>query len=124
MTNDLQHLQKTDLGIEVAYAAPLAYLFVWVSGLALLFLEKKNQYVRFHAAQSVVLFGGLTVLSGIAGAVPLIGWAFVPLIGLAAAASWIFMMFRAWDDSRDGAALRIPVVADAADALLVERLIS
>jgi uncharacterized membrane protein len=118
MSNDLQHLQKTDLGIEVRYAAPLSYLLVWVSSLAMLFLEKKNPYVRFHAAQSVVLFGGLTVVSAIAGAVPLIGWLFVPVVGLIAAASWLFMMFRAYDDSRDGLPLKLPVIGDLAQKLL------
>ncbi len=118
MSNDLQHLQKTDLGIEVRYAAPLSYLLVWISGLAMLFLEKKNPYVRFHAAQSTVLFGGLTVVSAIAGAVPLIGWLFVPVVGLVAAVSWLFMMFRAYDDSRDGLPLKLPIVGDLAQKLL------
>ena len=53
MSNELKHLQKTDIGLEVCYTAPLAYAAGWISGLGLLFLERNNRYVRFHAAQSV-----------------------------------------------------------------------
>lgn len=38
--------------------ALLAYLFGWVSGLAVLFTQDDRE-VRFHAAQSVIAFGGL-----------------------------------------------------------------
>jgi uncharacterized membrane protein len=42
-------------------AAMLAYLFGWVSGLILLFVDRRP-FVRYHAAQSVVVFA---VLSGV-----------------------------------------------------------
>ncbi len=118
MSNDLDHLKKTDLGIEVCYAAPLSYLLVWVSGLAMLFLEKNNPYVRFHAAQSVVLFGGISVVSAITGAVPVIGWMFVPFIALGALVAWVFMIYRAWDDAREGTPLKLPIIGDLAQKLL------
>lgn len=118
MSHDLEHLKKTDLGIEVCYAAPLSYLLVWISGIAMLFLEKKNPYVRFHAAQSVVLFGGLSLVWVVAGMVPLVGWLFLPIVALVSAAAWLFMMFRAWDDARDGTPLKLPIVGDVAQKLL------
>jgi uncharacterized membrane protein len=33
----------------------------WVSGLVFLLLEKKDKFVRFHAIQSIVVFGAFTV---------------------------------------------------------------
>jgi hypothetical protein len=44
-------------GLETHVASTLAYAGGWVSGLILLFVEKSNRVVRFHAMQSVVTFG-------------------------------------------------------------------
>ena len=113
-----RHLQKTQLGIEVCYVAPLAYLFVWLSGLALLVLEPRDPYVRFHAAQSVVVFGGLTVLNTGLTFLPFIGWLRVPIAGLVTIGLWVLLMYRAWEDSRSGVPYRLPIAADVADRLL------
>jgi uncharacterized membrane protein len=42
-------------------AAALSYLFGWISGLFFLLVDKRP-YVRYHAAQSVVVFAALSVL--------------------------------------------------------------
>jgi uncharacterized membrane protein len=42
-------------------AAALSYLFGWVSGLAFLLFDRRP-FVRYHAAQSVVVFGTLSLL--------------------------------------------------------------
>jgi uncharacterized membrane protein len=42
-------------------AAALTYLFGWISGLAFLLFDRRP-FVRYHAAQSVVVFGTLTFL--------------------------------------------------------------
>jgi uncharacterized membrane protein len=41
-------------------AAALSYLFGWIGGLIVLLVDRRP-YVRFHAAQSVVVFGTLSV---------------------------------------------------------------
>jgi uncharacterized membrane protein len=51
----------TTLGMDERWERVLAYLFFWVSGLVLFFTEK-NQNVRWHALQSIVTFGGLSIL--------------------------------------------------------------
>jgi uncharacterized membrane protein len=43
--------------------AGLSYLFWWVSGLFVYFNERHNRFVRFHAVQSILLTGALTVMS-------------------------------------------------------------
>jgi uncharacterized membrane protein len=50
---------STHLSANVA--AALSYLFGWVSGLVLLLVDKRP-FVRYHAAQSVVVFGTLSLL--------------------------------------------------------------
>ncbi|MBE3559209.1 MAG: hypothetical protein IMW89_08295 [Ktedonobacteraceae bacterium] len=52
----------TTLGLSERVESVLAYLFFWVSGLVL-FLFEKNREVRWHAAQSLVTFGMLSLLS-------------------------------------------------------------
>ena len=45
--------------VSETVAAMLAYLFGWVGGLVLLFVDRRP-FVRFHAAQSVVIFATLS----------------------------------------------------------------
>jgi uncharacterized membrane protein len=52
----------TTLGLDERLERVLAYLFFWVSGL-LLFLFEKNRNVRWHALQSMITFGSLSILT-------------------------------------------------------------
>ena len=114
----LHHLEKTNIGLEVCYTAPLTYLFGWLTGLAFLLLEPENRYVRFHAAQSLVWFGGLSLTATVLGVIPFVGWLGSALTGFVGMLSWVLMLYKSWDDSRTGQPLRLPVAADLADALL------
>jgi len=49
-------------GLETHVAGTLCYVGGWVSGLILLLLETRNRVVRFHAMQSIVIFGTFQVL--------------------------------------------------------------
>lgn len=110
----------TSTGLDPAVAGLLAYALGWVSGLVLFLLEKDHRPTRFHAAQSLVLFGGATVfwvaLSSLVW-VPLLGLA-LAVVGLLAApiflGLWIFLMVRAYQQ----ADLRLPVIAGIADRLV------
>lgn len=52
----------TSTGVDARVSALLCYLAWWVSGLVFLVIEQEHREVRFHAAQSVVLFGGFSLL--------------------------------------------------------------
>lgn len=52
--------QKPAIHLDPKIGGLLAYLFGWISGLVMFFTETDRQ-VRFHAAQSIVVFGGLHV---------------------------------------------------------------
>lgn len=84
----------------------LAYLFGWVSGVVLL-LVSKDSFVRFHAAQSIVVFGLLTLLSFI----PFLGWALAPILSLVL---WLVLMFKAYQ----GEMWEVPVVGKWAGKIL------
>lgn len=60
--------------------AAISYLGVWVSGLLLFLFVRDNKFIRFHALQSLLFFGGAMLLYIIA---PI---AFEPFWGL----SWVF----------------------------------
>ncbi len=54
--------KKTALGLSENIEGALAYLAGWITGLVFWFLEPENKFVRFHAMQSIVVFGALTVV--------------------------------------------------------------
>jgi uncharacterized membrane protein len=56
----------------------LCYLGGWVTGIIFLLTEKKDQEIKFHAMQSTLTFGGLTILTMI----PLIGWVLAPIAAI------------------------------------------
>lgn len=54
--------EGSSLGLTRRQASLLAYSAGWISGLALLTLEARDREVRWHAAQSLVGFGLLTLV--------------------------------------------------------------
>src|ERR1700688_3294082 len=64
----VQSAQSTQSGMSENVAAFLCYLVGWVTGI-IFFLIDKRPFVRFHAAQSIVVFGGLHVINIVIGIV-------------------------------------------------------
>lgn len=106
-------MQKTSLNVEQNVASFLCYLLGWVSGLVILLLEKENKLVRFHAAQSIVVFGTLSILQALFGYSYLYGFGLLNLIQLAALVLWIFLMVKAWKNEL----VELPVISDFAKQL-------
>jgi len=86
--------RMTTLGLDERLERVLAYAFGWVSGLILFFLEK-NRNVRWHAAQSIVTFGTLSILMVIVGLlksflawIPILGWLTSAGLNLLLSALW------------------------------------
>src|SRR6478735_5824112 len=69
-----EHTERTSLGVDANVAATLAYLLGWVSGAILLVTERQNAFVRFHALQSVIVFGALSLAWFLLLSIPFIGW--------------------------------------------------
>ena len=87
---------ETSLGLEERWERVLCYALGWITGLIMLFAERKNQVVQRHARQSIIIFGGLTILAwlvgalgGVFGGIPLIGGVFGFAFGLLGALVWI-----------------------------------
>ena len=106
-------LGATSTGIQPNVAGLLCYLLGWVTGLIFFLIEKDNKFVRFHAMQSMIVFGGLTVLNIVFSMLfALSGLFFIfKLIYLAGLALWIVLMVKAYQ----GESFKIPVAGDIAE---------
>ena len=91
---------KTSMGIEPNLAGLLCYVLGWVTGLIFFILEKENKFVRFHAMQSIVVFGALTVVSIILSFIPFIGWVITLIISILGFILWIILMIKAYQGHR------------------------
>jgi uncharacterized membrane protein len=115
-------LGKSSTGMQPNVAGLLCYVLGWITGLVFFLIEKENKFVRFHAAQSLVVFGALTVLqivlrifSGILFAMHLyfLVTLLYPLIGLAALVLWILLMIKAYQ----GEMFKLPIAGDMAEKM-------
>jgi uncharacterized membrane protein len=115
----------TSTGVEPRLAAVLSYTAWWLSGLVFLIIEPQHRGVRFHAAQSLVLFGGLSVVIGLLSMLSVgmlvvstsafqISRFLVSAVWIVAVVIWLVLMFRALK----GETWRVPLVADLAEKIV------
>jgi len=104
-------------GLQENVAGLLCYVLGWVTGLIFLLIDKRP-WVKFHAAQSIVVFGGLTILrialafmGGIFGG--FFGWGIFALLGLVGLILWVLLMIKAYQHET----FRVPIAADIADSI-------
>jgi uncharacterized membrane protein len=86
---------ESSTGLSANVAGLLCYVLGWVTGIIFVVLEKKSTFVKFHAWQSIMTFGVLTVAHFILST--MLGWIAVATFspGLAIFAgvmSWIVGM--------------------------------
>jgi uncharacterized membrane protein len=94
--------------------AVLAYLGGALTGIVVLIMEKKDQFVRFHAMQSTVTFLLVLVANLLLRNIPVVGrLAYLPL-GLAVTALWIVLMAKAFMGER----YKLPYIGDFAERQL------
>ena len=105
-------------------AGLLCYVLGWITGVIFYFIDKRP-FVRFHAAQSIVVFVGIHIIYFVIGAIfgftlfagGLGGFsmAFVlyPLMGLLSFGLWLLLMIKAYQGER----FRIPIAADIAEKI-------
>jgi uncharacterized membrane protein len=106
-----EDLGKTSTGMQANVAALLSYVLGWVTGLIFFLIEKENKFVRFHAFQSIVTFGGFTVLSIVLTFIPVIGWALIPVVYVLELILWILLMVKAYQ----GEKFKLPIAGEMAE---------
>ena len=90
----------TSTGLSPNDAGLLCYVGGWISGIVFLVLEQKNSWVRFHAAQSIVVFAAITIGAVILGLIPIVGGVFSAMISIAGFILWIILMIKAHNGER------------------------
>lgn len=103
-------------------AGLLCYLLGWLTGIIFLLIDKRP-FVRFHAAQSIVVFGALFVLrlilmfawvgsyyGGFFGIHVLISM----LLSIATLVAWVVLMVMAYQGKR----FEVPIAAGIARSLM------
>jgi len=116
--------EKGELGLEENIAGLLCYAGLWVTGLVFFLIDKRPS-VRFHAAQSMVLFGGLQVAYIVLDEaffsifrVFSLGGFLIRVLQFLGLVLWIVLMVKAYQ----GEKFRIPVAADIADSLVKSQM--
>ena len=108
-----QPYQPAASGIDKKTGAFLAYLLWWVTGIIMLFVGRADPDVKYHAAQSVVFFGSVSVIRIILGVIgaftaPFTIGAISNVIEVVAIVFWIYCLWKAWTSG--GARFQIPFV--------------
>jgi uncharacterized membrane protein len=103
---------KTAGGLDENVAGALAYALGWITGVAFLLIEPTNAFVRFHARQSLIVFGGLSIAWFVAMTIPIIGWFFAFfIIPYLSVGLWLLLLFKAYQGQR----FKLPFAGDLAD---------
>ena len=104
----------TSLNLEENLEAALAYLLGLVSGVIILIVEKKSDFVRFHAMQSTIVFGGLFVFSVVINIIPILGQLIAFLLMPIGVILWVILLIKAFQ----GEKYKLPVVGNIAEKQL------
>ncbi|MFC1971868.1 DUF4870 domain-containing protein [Chloroflexota bacterium] len=104
-------MEKTSIGLDENVAGLLCYVLGWISGIIFLLIEPKNNFVRFHAIQSIVVFATLNIAAFIVRVIPLLGAVLAWIIGVLGFILWIVLMIKAVQ----GAKYKLPWAGDFAE---------
>lgn len=93
-----------------------SYLLGFVTGIVMLLIEKQSKFVRFHAMQSTMLFGGVFIANIALGFIPLLGWLVGLVLSFATFILWLVCMWKAFQ----GEMYKVPFVGDLAEKQLAK----
>jgi uncharacterized membrane protein len=102
--------ERSSIGMRARTAGWLSYLGAWVAGLIFLLLEREKRFVRFHAMQSLIFFGPITMVTAVLSQIP----SLVSIAGALWVVSfivWIVLMVKA----ARGEYYKLPIIGDYAE---------
>jgi uncharacterized membrane protein len=107
-------------GLAENVAGLLCYALGWLTGIIFLLIDKRP-FVKFHAAQSIVVFGalmvvriGLGIILGFGGLAGLGLWAALSmLVSLLILVLWILLMVKAYQHEL----FKLPIAAGIAEGI-------
>ena len=97
----------TSTGVDARLSSVLCYAGWWLTGLVFLFAERRHAGVRFHAAQSIVVFGAFSLALFLTGGLSAVAFILTGptfqlvqttgyLLWLAAVMLWLYLLLTAW----------------------------
>ena len=103
--------QEVTTEIDKTTLGALSYILLFITGL-LFYLIYKDRFIRFHARQSVFVFGPLVILLFVFSALGLremgrLLWVLIFTL-------WLVLIYKAWL----GQEWRVPVLGDMVDDIL------
>lgn len=101
----------SSLGMEENAAAAVSYLLGFISGILVFIVEKKSDFVKFHAMQSTIVFLGLFIVFNIVGIIPFINLLLAPIMFIVSFLLWGFLLYKAYQ----GEKFKLPVIGDIAE---------
>ncbi len=115
---------ESSTGLPPRLAAALAYAGWWVTGALLWLVERRDPFVRFHAAQSVVVFGVAAIVSAAFMGLALVALQFLPsafsmFLGAAGvtAVAAVLLWIAAVAQALRGVRWRVPLLGSVAERL-------
>lgn len=106
-------------GMQKNVSALLCYVAGWVTGLIFYFIEK-DKFVQFHAVQSIITFGALTIIEIIIRVIPVYTFSgiavigvIMTIIGIITFVLWILLMVKAYQNQR----FKLPLIGDMAEKI-------
>ena len=104
-------MSDTSTGLKENVAGVLCYVLGWITGIIFLLIEPHNKFVRFHAFQSIIVFGILTVVSIIFSPIPVIGGIIGWIVSVIGFILWIVLMVMAAQEKK----YKLPWAGDLAE---------
>jgi uncharacterized membrane protein len=96
---------ESSTGLSANVAGLLCYVAGWITGIVFIVLEKKSIFVKFHAWQSIITFGVLSVIQIILSSIGAAtfsfspGWWFLHVLGIIVwvitGIMWIILIIQA-----------------------------
>jgi uncharacterized membrane protein len=113
--------EPTSTGVDPRLSSVLCYAGWWVTGIVFLFAERRHTGVRFHAAQSIVVFGAVSVALFLFGGASAVTFFLATptfqleqmisnVLWLAAVVLWLYLLLKTWR----GETWRVPLAGDLA----------
>ncbi|MCX4090994.1 DUF4870 domain-containing protein [Nocardia sp. alder85J] len=115
MTSPQHPVNPPPAGLDKKTSAILSYVLGWLTGIVFLFVGKNDPDVKFHASQSIIFFGAVTVLNVVLsivgsflGVLGIIFSLVSLVVGVFALVIWIMAMVQA--NNTGGVRAELPIV--------------
>ncbi len=94
-------MEKSSTGLSENVAGLLCYVLGWISGVIFVILENKSKFVRFHAIQSIYVFGVLTIIGIILRLIPgVVCYVISIIVGVIGFILWVVLMVKAYQGEK------------------------